>query len=107
LSPAAISCSPDPRLATEAPPLSSPQDLFDKPTLFLPSSLHPALIAPPLIQHHDLLYFLPRHQSVNAIRHRSSRLIFPPSCFFIKALDLFDTGIFEFSSFRIRPPSEK
>jgi hypothetical protein len=52
---------------------------------------------------HDLLYFLPRQQSVNAIRHLSRRLI-SPSCF-IKALDFFDTGIFEFSSFRI-PRSE-
>jgi hypothetical protein len=56
IAPAATSCSFDPRLAIQAPPLSLPTDLFDKPAPFLPYSLRPALIALPLVQHHTIFY---------------------------------------------------
>jgi len=56
-----VTCSsPDPRLATELRLFLSALDLFDKPTSYLPSSLHPALIAPPLIQQPTVFYIFAR-----------------------------------------------
>lgn len=47
---------PIPRLATELRLFLSPPIYSNEPTLFLPSSLHPALFALPLIQHHTIFY---------------------------------------------------